>query len=56
MIDRQDRVLIQQREDIAGICFPGKIGSFGGHREGKETFLECVVREVHEEIELLRPA
>ena len=23
---------------------------FGGHREPNETFLECVVREVHEEI------
>jgi 8-oxo-dGTP pyrophosphatase MutT (NUDIX family) len=26
------------------------IGLFGGQREGSETFLECVVREVHEEI------
>jgi 8-oxo-dGTP pyrophosphatase MutT (NUDIX family) len=26
------------------------VGLFGGHREGDETFLQCVVREVHEEI------
>src|ERR1700723_4227713 len=26
------------------------IGLFGGHREGDETFLECVVREINEEI------
>ena len=26
------------------------IGLFGGHREGNETFLHCIVREVHEEI------
>ena len=55
LIDTQDRVLLQQREDIAGIRFPGKIGLFGGHREGNETFLECVVREVHEEISYFVP-
>jgi len=29
---------------------PGKIGLFGGHRESDETFLECAVRELHEEL------
>jgi 8-oxo-dGTP pyrophosphatase MutT (NUDIX family) len=29
---------------------PGKVGLFGGHREGDESFIECVVREVAEEI------
>jgi|SRR5271166_143909 len=28
----------------------GKIGLFGGHREEGETYLECVVREIYEEI------
>ena len=23
---------------------------FGGHREGTETYLECIVREIHEEL------
>jgi 8-oxo-dGTP pyrophosphatase MutT (NUDIX family) len=34
---------------------PGKIGLFGGHREDDESFLDCVVREVHEEISLYLP-
>jgi 8-oxo-dGTP diphosphatase len=50
IIDTRGRFLLQQRDDIPGILFPGKIGLFGGHREGEETFLECAVREVHEEI------
>jgi 8-oxo-dGTP pyrophosphatase MutT (NUDIX family) len=32
------------------------VGLFGGHREGDETFLECVCREVHEEISYLMPS
>jgi 8-oxo-dGTP diphosphatase len=55
LIDTRGRLLLQQREDIAGIRFPGKIALFGGHREGDETFLECVVREVHEEISYFVP-
>jgi len=55
IIDQHGRFLLQQRDNVPGILFPGKIGLFGGHREGNETFLECVVREVHEEISLLIP-
>jgi 8-oxo-dGTP pyrophosphatase MutT (NUDIX family) len=44
------RMLLQQRDDIPGIRNPGGIGLFGGHREPGETYLECVTREVHEEI------
>jgi 8-oxo-dGTP diphosphatase len=50
IIDKRGRFLLQQRDNVPGILFPGKIGLFGGHREGDETFLECVVREIHEEI------
>ena len=50
IIDTHGRFLLQQREDVPGILFPGKIGLFGGHREGSESFLQCVVREVREEI------
>jgi 8-oxo-dGTP pyrophosphatase MutT (NUDIX family) len=49
LIDSQGRFLFQQRDDVPGIVAQGKIGHFGGHREGNETFLECVVREVQEE-------
>ncbi|MFG3595179.1 NUDIX domain-containing protein [Bradyrhizobium sp. RDI18] len=50
IIDTFGRYLFQLRDDVAGITNPGKIGLFGGHREDGETFLECIVREIHEEI------
>ena len=43
------RVLLQQRDDVPGILYPGMIGLFGGHREGGETYLACVQREIEEE-------
>ena len=43
------RVLLQQRDDIPGLLYAGMIGLFGGHREGEETFLACLQRELHEE-------
>jgi 8-oxo-dGTP pyrophosphatase MutT (NUDIX family) len=49
IIDTCERFLLQQRDDVPGIVCPGMVGLFGGHREGNETFLQCVVREVHEE-------
>jgi 8-oxo-dGTP diphosphatase len=55
LLDKRGRFLLQQRDNVPGILFPGKIGLFGGHREGDETFLECVVREVHEEISFFIP-
>lgn len=55
LIDTQGRLLLQQRDNVPGIRYPGRIGLFGGHREGDETFLECVCREIHEEIGLLLP-
>jgi 8-oxo-dGTP diphosphatase len=56
LVDTLGRFLLQQRDDKPGIVSPGKVGLFGGHREGAESFLECVVREVHEEISYLVPA
>jgi len=56
IIDTLGRLLLQQRDNIAGIVHPGKVGLFGGHREGDETYLECVVREVHEELSFQIPA
>jgi 8-oxo-dGTP diphosphatase len=55
LIDTQGRFLFQQRDDVPGIVAPGKIGLFGGHCEGYETFFECVVREVEEETGLALP-
>ncbi len=56
IIDAFGRFLLQQRDAVRGILHPGKVGLFGGHREGTETYLECVVREVHEEISYFVPA
>jgi len=46
---------LQQRDDVPGILWPGRVGLFGGHREGNETFLECAVRELHEELSYFVP-
>ena len=50
LIDTHGRSPLQQRDNVAGIVHPGKIGLFGGHREDGETYLQCIVREVHEEL------
>jgi 8-oxo-dGTP diphosphatase len=50
VVDTSGRLLLQLRDDVPNILYPGKIGLFGGHREGNETFLDCVVREIHEEL------
>ena len=55
LVDTHGRFLLQQRDDIPGIRLPGKIGLFGGHLEDDETHLQCVVREVHEEISYFLP-
>jgi 8-oxo-dGTP diphosphatase len=56
LIDMLGRFLFQRRDDVPGIVYPGKIGLFGGHCEAGETYLQCVVREVHEEVGyFLRP-
>ena len=55
IIDTLGRFLLQQRDDVPGIIHPGKVGLFGGHREGDETYLECVVREICEELSYFVP-
>jgi 8-oxo-dGTP diphosphatase len=49
LIDMDGRFLMQLRDNVPHIRDPGKISLFGGRREGKESFLDCIVREVHEE-------
>jgi 8-oxo-dGTP pyrophosphatase MutT (NUDIX family) len=55
VVDSRGRLLFQQRDNIPGILYPGMVGLFGGHREGSETFLECAVRELHEELSFFIP-
>ncbi|MCG2645722.1 MULTISPECIES: NUDIX hydrolase [Bradyrhizobium] len=56
LVDQSGRLLLQRRDDIPGIVHPGKIALFGGRREPGETPLQCIVREVHEEISHCIPA
>jgi 8-oxo-dGTP pyrophosphatase MutT (NUDIX family) len=55
IVDPSGRLLLQLRDNIPGVSYAGKIGLFGGHREGNETFLECAVRELHEELSYFLP-
>jgi len=49
VIDTEDQLLLQKRDDIPTILLPGRISLFGGHREDGETFAECIARELTEE-------
>ena len=55
LISTDGDLLLQIRDDLPHVSDAGKIGLFGGRREGDESFLACIVREVHEEIGLYLP-
>jgi 8-oxo-dGTP diphosphatase len=50
--DRQGRLLMQLRDDIAGIFWPGRWGFFGGGIEPGEDMLTAALRELEEEVGL----
>jgi 8-oxo-dGTP pyrophosphatase MutT (NUDIX family) len=50
LLGQDGRLLMQLRDDVPHIRDPGMISLFGGRREADETFLDCIVREIHEEI------
>jgi 8-oxo-dGTP diphosphatase len=50
ILHQDNKFLMQLRDDIPGIFYPGHWGFFGGHIESGETPEEAVVREVMEEI------
>src|SRR5256885_14854817 len=50
LLGQDGRLLMQLRDDVPHIRDPGMISLFGGRREADESFLDCIVREIHEEI------
>ena len=50
MLNRESKWLLQLRDDIDTIIYPGHWGLFGGHLDPGETASEAVVRELQEEI------
>ena len=47
---REDKFLMQLRDEIPGILYPGHWGLFGGHLESGETAEAGLIRELEEEI------
>ncbi len=56
IIRRENLFLLQLRDDVANIAYPGHWGLFGGHVEPEETPAIAVKREILEEINYLPPA
>ena len=52
LVDPRGRYLLQRRDDIPGIWYPGHWGFFGGAVEAGESAVEAVMRELVEEIGL----
>jgi 8-oxo-dGTP diphosphatase len=50
-----DRFLMQLRDNIPGIIYPGHWGFFGGHIDPGETPEEALLRELGEEISYTPP-
>lgn len=50
LLENNGRYLLQLRDDVPNINYPGKWGLFGGGSEGDETPKQAAVRELKEEI------
>ncbi|HEY9081058.1 NUDIX domain-containing protein [Magnetovibrio sp.] len=52
LVSEDGRYLMQRRDDIRGIFYPGHLGVFGGACDGDETYEQAAVRELEEELSL----
>lgn len=50
LIDEENKVLLQHRDDKPNIWNPGAWGLFGGSLEQGESFEEAIIRETKEEL------
>jgi 8-oxo-dGTP pyrophosphatase MutT (NUDIX family) len=50
IISQEGKFLLQLRDDLPYIRYPGQWGLFGGHLEPEETPEEALIRELQEEI------
>ena len=50
MLQRNGLWLLQLRDDIDSIIYPGHWGLFGGHLDPGETPVQALMRELQEEI------
>ena len=50
------QLVVIERDDSPGIAWPGCLDLPGGGREGRESAVGCVLREVREELGLVVPA
>ncbi len=50
LLNKNQEILMQQRDNIPTITYPGYWGLFGGSMEDNETPEEAIIREVKEEI------
>lgn len=55
ILHQQNKFLLQLRDDISGIIYPGHWGLFGGHIEPGETPDVAIKRELLEEIGYVPP-
>jgi len=51
-INKQREVLLALRHDISSVLYPGKWDILGGNVKDEETPLQCILREMKEEIEI----
>lgn len=49
------RLILQLRDDVPNIIYPGLVSLFGGHREPGEDAHTCIQRELEEEIGIKLP-
>ena len=51
-INNADQILLLLRDNDENIPFPNRWDALGGHVEPEETPLECIIREMKEEIDM----